>query len=129
MDWIWIDKKTVLSIHCEQIAEHGGKPGIRDEGLLESALARAINRANYENADVSELAAAYGHGISRNHPFLDGNKRTAFVVTELFLLLNGFDLNADDASCLDTFLSLADGSLSQGDLSIWLNENPSPLKA
>jgi len=119
--WTWIDKAIVLAIHAEQIAEHGGQTGLRDEGLLDSALARPLDKANYEDTATADIAAAYGFGIARNHPFLDGNKRTAFVTVELFLILNGFELRADDNACLDVFLSLADGSLSENDLVEWLN--------
>lgn len=121
MAWTWIDKAIVLAIHAEQIAEHGGQTGLRDEGLLDSALARPLDKANYEDTATADIAAAYGFGIARNHPFLDGNKRTAFVTVELFLILNGFELRADDNACLDVFLSLADGSLSENDLVEWLN--------
>ena len=128
MTWKWVSKKIVLSIHDEQILEHGGLAGLRDEGLLDSALARPIHRANYEAIGVVDLAAVYGHGIARNHPFLDGNKRTAFVVLELFLFLNGFGLIADDANYLERFLSLAEGSLSEKELGVWLKDNTSPIK-
>ncbi len=126
MPWTWIDQNIVLAIHDEQIAEHGGQSGLRDEGLLSSALARPDNQATYQNADIADLAAAYGFRISSNHPFLDGNKRTAFVVVELFLILNGYHLKADDIACLQTFLSLAAGSLSEKDLATWLRANISP---
>jgi death on curing protein len=124
--WIWVDQKVVFALHDEQIFEHGGQSGIRDQGLLDSALARPLNRANYDEASVSALAASYGFGIAKNHPFLDGNKRTALVVTELFLMLNGYILNADDASSLVTFLALADGSLTEEALSEWVNQNIIP---
>ena len=87
----------MLAIHDEQLAEHGGRPGIRDLGLLGSALARPKNLALYEHADVVDLAACYGYGLARNHAFVDGNKRVSAVVTELFLALNGFELTATDA--------------------------------
>lgn len=121
--WIWIDQRVVLALHDEQIAEHGGQSGIRNKGLLEAALLRSVNQANYEKSDVHTLAAAYGFGLARNHPFLDGNKRIALVVTELFLALNGFDLQADDISCLTTFIALADGSLPEKGLAAWLAKN------
>jgi death on curing protein len=123
MAWTWVDKNIVLAIHDEQIAEHGGETGMRDEGLLISALARPLDKANYEDANVISLAAAYGYGIARNHPFLDGNKRTAFVTMELFLILNDWELKADDGPCLEIFISLADGSLSEKDLTKWLKAN------
>lgn len=127
MPWTWVDQSIVLAIHDEQIAEHGGQTGLRDEGLLASALARPKNKASYQNADIADLAAAYGFGISKNHPFLDGNKRTAFVVVELFLNLNGYTLEADDIDCLQTFLSLAAGTLPENGLAIWLKANIFPF--
>lgn len=125
--WTWVDPKVVIALHDEQIAEHGGQSGIRDQGLLDSALARPINKAGYEVSSISELAAAYGFGIAKNHPFLDGNKRTALVVTELFLLLNGVALAADDTMCLVTFLSLAEGTLTEEDLADWIDKNSQPV--
>jgi len=119
-DWVWIDKRVVLAIHEEQIAEHGGATGLRDEGLLESALARPINRSTYGKTNVADLAAAYGYGLIRNHPFIDGNKRISLVVTELFLMLNGYELTASDAECLERFLELAEGSLSEEEFADWL---------
>jgi len=127
MPWTWLDKRVVLAIHAEQIAEHGGQPGLRDEGLLDSALGRPLNKANYDTVDAIDLAAAYGYGLARNHPFVDGNKRTALVLVELFLVLNGWELTADDLACLETFMSLADGTLSEEDLAAWLRENTVPL--
>lgn len=123
MAWTWIDRQIILAVHDEQISEHGGQTGIRDEGLLASALARPIDKANYQSPDIAELAAAYGYGLARNHPFLDGNKRTAFVAIELFLHLNGYELNADDLSCFETIMSLADGTLSEEELTAWVRAN------
>jgi len=121
VDWIWVADSVVYAIHEEQLAEHGGIVGIRDESLLLSALARPQNLAAYgEEPDAASLAAAYAFGIARNHPFLDGNKRTAFVVMELFLSVNGWNLNADDADCISTMLSLAAGDLSEKALVTWL---------
>jgi death-on-curing protein len=121
MRWIKIDR--VLAIHDRQIAEHGGQPGVRDVGLLESALARPQNVHAYEpDADIPRLAAAYAFGIVRNHPFLDGNKRTGYVVMETFLIRNGFRLEAGVVDKYLTFLSLAEGSLSEEDLAAWLRE-------
>ncbi len=121
MRWVWIADSVVSAIHEAQLAEHGGITGIRDEGLLASALARPRNLEAYgEDVDVSALAAAYAFGIARNHPFLDGNKRTAFVVMELFLDLNGWVLNSDDAGCISTMLALAAGDLSEKALVDWL---------
>jgi death on curing protein len=120
---IWIDLAVVLAIHDEQLAEHGGQAGVRDRGLLESALARPRNQFGYGESSLARLAAAYAFGISRNHPFLDGNKRTSLVVAELFLELNGLELAASDAACIATFLSLASGELTEDDLARWVIEN------
>lgn len=119
--WLLID--VVLAMHKEQIAEHGGGDGVRGIGLLESALARPQNIHAYEpDADIARLAAAYGFGIAKNHPFVDGNKRTALVATRTFLLLNGFPLEATPADKYLAFIALADGSLSEDALAVWLRE-------
>lgn len=121
MKWLRID--AVLAIHKRQIAEHGGDDGVRDLGLLESALARPQNILAYEpDADMARLAAALAYGIARNHPFIDGNKRTSLVSTRTFLALNGFELNATPQDKYLTFLSLAEGSLSEEELANWLRE-------
>lgn len=121
MRWIKIDRVT--AIHDRQIAEHGGQAGVRDIGLLESALARPQNIKVYEpDADISRLAAAYAFGNVRNHPFLDGNKRTGYVVMETFLIKNGFRLEATVVDKYITFLSLAEGNLSEEELAEWLRE-------
>lgn len=116
----WVTHSVVLAIHEEQIAEHGGTPGIRDMGLLESALARPQNLAAYGDPDLAAMAAAYAFGIARNHPFLDGNKRTSYVVTLVFLRLNGSDVQADEASRLDMWLRLAAGDVTEESLTTWL---------
>ncbi|WP_119418761.1 type II toxin-antitoxin system death-on-curing family toxin [Desertibaculum subflavum] len=116
----WLEEAVIIAAHAEQLAEHGGGEGIRDRGLLESALARPRNIAAYGDPDVVTLAAAYGFGIVRNHRFVDGNKRTGLIATELFLELNGMTLMADDEACVLTYLALADGSLSEADLVAWL---------
>jgi death on curing protein len=123
---IWIDLGVVLAIHDEQLAEHGGQPGVRDRGVLESALARPRNKFAYGETSFVRLASSYAFGISRNHPFLDGNKRTSLVVTELFLELNGIELTATDAECVKTFLQLAAGELSEDQLAEWIAVNTSP---
>jgi death on curing protein len=115
-------KAVVLAIHDEQVAEHGGVAGLRDEGLLDSALARPKNRHSYEKADLSRLAASYAYGIVRNHPFVDGNKRTSLVVTETFLGLNGFELVAGDTKCLEIWNRLAAGKIPEGDMATWLRK-------
>jgi death-on-curing protein len=117
----WVDLEVVLAIHDEQLAEHGGQAGVRDAGLLESALARARNQHAYGQDSIAHLAACYAFGISRNHPFLDGNKRTSLVVAELFLELNGLRLTATDAACVATFLALAAGDLTEEQLAEWIS--------
>ena len=119
----WVAKSVVLAIHEHQIAEHGGTQGIRDIGLLESALARPENLAAYGEPDVAALAASYAFGIARNHPFLDGNKRTSYVVTLVFLRLNGRDVEADEATRLQIWLSLAAGDLTEEQLTEWLRSH------
>lgn len=120
---VWVDLAVVLAIHDEQLAEHGGQPGVRDRGLLESALARPRNQFSYGESSVTRLAASLAFGISRNHPFLDGNKRTSLVVAELFLMLNGMELVASDAECVTTFLALAAGDLSEDELTAWIADH------
>ena len=118
----WIREDTVLAIHEAQIAEHGGSLGVRDAGLLTSALARTLNAEAYADPapDIPALAALYAIGIIRNHPFVDGNKRVGFVLLELFLELNGFELRADDAECVTTIFALAAGELSDDDFTAWV---------
>lgn len=118
--WRWLDPAVILAVHDAQLAEHGGGAGVRDKALLESALAKPLNLASYEDPDVAALAAAYGYGISRNHPFLDGNKRTAFVAVELFLHLNGHVLEASDADCVMVMLQVAAGDIAEADFAKWL---------
>ena len=103
-----------------QLAEHGGGAGVRDLALLESALAKPLNLAAYGEPDACSLAAAYGCGIARNHAFIDGNKRTAFVAVELFFRLNGWRLVATDADCVLTMLAVATGELTESDFTAWL---------
>jgi len=118
--WVWIDPTLISAIHDEQLAEHGGGAGVRDANLLASALARPEQLAHYGSPDVADLAAAYGCDISRNHPLIDGNKRTAFVAVELFLALNGFDLVADDAGCVLTMLDVAAGEIEEAEFAQWI---------
>ena len=125
-DWIWLDPAVIYAVHNAQLAEHGGSAGVRDAGLLESALARPQNLLAYGEPDACDLAAAYGFGIARNHPFIDGNKRTAFVAVELFLNLNGFSLMATDVECVMTMLALAAGELSEEAFARWLRANTAP---
>ena len=118
--WVWIDPAVILAVHEEQLAEHGGAAGVRDTGMLESALARPRNLALYGQPDACELAASYAFGLARNHPFVDGNKRSAFVACELFLALNGWRLIAADADCVMTMLALAAGELDEAGVADWL---------
>ena len=122
-DWKWIDPEVVLAIHDQQIAEHGGRNGIRDIGLIESALARAKNLASYSASDVFDLAAEYGFGIARIHGFIDGNKRTAYVVTLLFLALNGHDLTAQAVERVLVFEKLGKGDLAPDEFAGWLRRH------
>jgi len=119
----WVAKSVVLAIHEQQIAEHGGTQGIRDLGLLESALARPQNLAAYGEPDLAAMAAAYAFGVARNHPFLDGNKRTSYVATVVFLRLNGLDISADEATRLDVWLSLAAGEMTEEQLTDWIRSH------
>ena len=121
--WIWLDNAVLMAVHDEQLAEHGGIAGVRDEGMFISAMQRAQNLAAYGAPDFAELAAAYGVGLAKNHPFLDGNKRTAFVATELFLLLNGYHLIANDADCILTMLGVAAGELDEAAFAAWIRTN------
>ncbi len=118
----WILESVVHAIHDQQLAEHGGLQGTRDLTLLQSALARPQNLSHYGEPDVAELAASYGYGISRNHPFNDGNKRTAFVVVELFLILNGYELIADDGGCVLTMLDVAGGDITEEAFASWIRD-------
>ena len=111
------------AVHEEQLAEHGGGSGVRDEGLFESAMQRPLQLAEYGKPDAAALAAAYGFGLARNHPFIDGNKRAAFVAVHLFLALNGWDLVADDAQCVITMLAVAAGHLREEDFAQWVREH------
>ncbi|MDE2182599.1 MAG: type II toxin-antitoxin system death-on-curing family toxin [Alphaproteobacteria bacterium] len=126
MTWVSLDQKVLLAAHDEQLAEHGGASGIRDEGLFESALARPQNLASYEDPDAAALAAAYAFGLAKNHPFVDGNKRTALVALESFLVLNGFTLVAEDAACVVAILALAAGELSENELAAWIRQHVRP---
>ncbi len=120
--WVWLDRTVILAIHDMQLAEHGGAAGVRDAGLLDSALGKPLHLDAYGDPppDAAALAASYGYGISRNHPFIDGNKRTGFVAAELFLRLNGAVLLADDAACVLTMLAVAAGDLPEAAFAAWL---------
>lgn len=120
----WVPEAAVRAMHAELVAEHGGRGGIRDEGLLSSALARPRNKRVYgASSSVFGLAAAYGVAIVRNHPFVDGNKRVALAVMYVFLELNGFRLEAPEVEAVDVMLRLAAGKLEEKDLSAWLKRH------
>lgn len=121
--WVWIATDVALAAHAEQLAEHGGGDGIRDAGMLDSAMARPQNLAQYGDPDAAALAAAYAYGIARNHPFTDGNKRTAAVVSETFLMLNGYALGATDAEVVVAFVALAAGELGEDELADWFRQH------
>ena len=121
---VWLGKALALDVHDRQIAEHGGSAGVRDEGLLESALARPQQLHAYGDPapDLADLAASLAGGLARNHPFVDGNKRTAAVACETFLELNGAILEAEDLELFPIYLALAEGKLSEQDFAAWLRE-------
>lgn len=121
-EWIWVREDAVLAAHDRQLAEHGGPPGLRNAGGLQSALARAPNLAAYGEPDGPALAAAYATGIARNHPFVDGNKRTAWIAARLFLRINGFALSFDDQDATAVMHALAAGKLSEDELADWFRE-------
>jgi death-on-curing protein len=128
-EWVWLSREVMLAVHDEQLAEHGGQFGVRDMGLLDSALTRPQQVAAYGEPTAAKLAASYGYGIARSQLFLDGNKRTAFVATELFLVLNGFRLAADDTSCVLTMLDVAAGQISEELFADWIDRHLAPLGA
>lgn len=120
---VWLRLNALKALHNEQLAEHGGAAGVRDEGLLESAMARPLNLAAYGNPDLFELAAAYAYGIIKNHPFIDGNKRAGFQAAATFLLLNREVLTASDQSVVEMVLGLAAGEVSEAEFAVWLKAN------
>ena len=119
----WLPRAAVLALHAESISRFGGSAGIRDEGLLDSALARAPNLLAYGTPTVHELASAYGFGIAKNHPFVDGNKRAAFLASAVFLEMNGYQLIASELEVVLTFTELAAGNVSEAQLAAWLKKN------
>jgi death-on-curing protein len=123
VEWIWIGRDAALQIHANQLTEHGGGEGVRDLGAIESALSRPLNLVAYGAPDVASLAAAYAFGIARNHPFVDGNKRTAAVVSVTFVLANGFKFEATPADVAVAFLALAAGELSEDELAEWFRRH------
>ena len=124
--WVWLDKQLILAVHDEQLAEHGGLSGVRDDGLLESALARPEHLAAYGEPDVAELAASYGYGIARNHSFIDGNKRTAFVAALLFLAFNHYSFQASDSDKVIVMLKVAAGEITEAEFATWIRNNSKP---
>ena len=126
-EWVWLDPDALFAAHEEQLAEHGGAAGLRDRGISESALARPQNLAFYGEPDVAKLAAAYGFGLATNHAFIDGNKRVALVAMESFLLLNGFQLTADDGQAVLVILSVASSAFGESELADWITKRIEPL--
>jgi len=122
-DFIWVREDVILAVHDRLLAVHGGAAGIRDRGLLDSAMARPRNLAAYGAPDAFQLAAAYASGIMDNHPFVDGNKRAGFMAAFIFLSRNGWDLSASEVEATRTMLSLAAGEISEEQFAVWLGEN------
>ncbi|MBW8725442.1 MAG: type II toxin-antitoxin system death-on-curing family toxin [Inquilinus limosus] len=120
--WRWVGADLVYALHDRQLAEHGGPDGVRDPGAVESALARPMNLAAYGTPDAADLAAAYAFGLARNHGFVDGNKRTAWVVARLFLADNGYRLRFDPVEAVKTVETLAAGSLGESQLAAWFRD-------
>lgn len=123
MTWRWIDKQALLLLHDESLSEHGGSAGIRDEGLLDSALARPLNLEAYGEPDFADLAASYAIGLAKNHPFVDGNKRAAFLATGLFLYLNGYRLSVSQADATLTMLAVAASEIDEAAFAEWLRRH------
>ena len=126
MNWRWVDKRALLLLHAESLAEHGGSAGVRDEGLLDSALARPLNLVAYGDPDFADLAASYAFGIAKNHAFVDGNKRAALLSAGLFLALNGFRMTASQVDATQAMLALAAGELGEEAFARWLRANCAP---
>ena len=120
MTWRWVDKQALLLLHDESLAEHGGASGLRDEGLLDSALARPLNLNAYGTPDFADLAASYAIGLAKNHGFVDGNKRAAFLATGLFLHLNGYRLSVSQVDATLTMLAVAAGEMDEASFAAWL---------
>lgn len=124
----WITREIAMAAHAQSLADHGGSPGVRDEGLLASALARPQNLAAYGEPSLHELAASLAYGLAKNHPFIDGNKRTAFLCAYAFLGLNGFELDADDAEAAAITIDLAAGEIGEEDFARWLDVMSRPAR-
>ena len=126
---LWIEERDAVAIHDRLLALHGGASGVRDRDLLESALARPRQHHSYaKTSDVVEMAALYTAGIVRNHPFIDGNKRTGFVIGVLFLELHGFDFTASEADATQAVMALASGTIDEAAFTVWLRENTKPKR-
>ena len=125
-NWKWVNRSVLLLLHDESLAEHGGAPGLRDEGLLDSALSRAVNLSLYEAPDFAQLAAAYGVGLAKNHAFVDGNKRAAFLAVGLFLGANGYRLKATQVDATLTMLDVAAGAIDEATFAQWIRTHSQP---
>ncbi len=124
----WVPRAAIEAAHADQIRTHGGQPGLRDEGLLDSAIARPQHRWRYDSdSDLADLAAAYGFGLIKNHPFFDGNKRIGFITANMFLILNGHEIEAPEPQVVDITLRVADGSLTEREFSTWIRSVLTPL--
>ena len=124
----WVPRAAIEAAHADQIRAHGGQPGLRDEGLLDSAIARPQHRWRYEpDSDLADLAASYGFGLIKNHPFIDGNKRIGFVTANMFLILNGYEIEAPEPQVVDMTLRVADGSFNETEFATWIRSVLVPL--
>lgn len=120
--WKWVSREVLLLLHDESLAEHGGMAGLRDEGLLDSALGRRPNLDHYGTPDIADLAASYGIGLAKNHPFVDGNKRTAFLAVGLFLMVNGQRLVTSQLDATQTMLDVAAGKIDEAAFAVWIRK-------
>lgn len=123
MSWVWVNKEALLLLHDESLSEHGGRAGLRDAGLLDSALGRPLNLLAYGEPDFADLAASYAVGLAKNHAFVDGNKRAAFLAVGLFLYLNGYRLRATQADATLTVLAVASGDITEAAFAAWLRQH------
>lgn len=124
--WRWVNREVLLLLHDESLAEHGGAPGVRDAGLLDSALARPVNLAMYAQPNIAELAASYAVGLAKNHAFVDGNKRAAFLAVGLFLGINGYRLRATQAEATLAVMGVAAGEVDEAGFAQWIREHIQP---
>ena len=123
MSWVWVSKEALVLLHDESLSEHGGRAGLRDAGLLDSALNRPLNLLAYSEPDFADLAASYAVGLAKNHAFVDGNKRAAFLAVGLFLYLNGYRLRATQADATLTMLAVASGDITEAAFAAWLRQH------